>query len=53
MHRAEKWIDGWLWVQTRPNGKWYAANDQEAIASLHNRIAALEAAVAELKKGEP
>lgn len=47
MYRAEKWIDGWLWIQTVPDGKWERATTEEVIASFQERIAILERLVRE------
>ncbi len=48
MPHAEKWIDGVLWLQETPNGKWHQASDRDTIAALQERIVALEET---LKKG--
>lgn len=42
MPRTEKWKDGWLWIQTTPEGKWIAATQIELIAALIERVARLE-----------
>lgn len=42
MYRAEKWIDGWLWIQTVPDGKWQRATTEEVIAALIERIRNVE-----------
>jgi hypothetical protein len=44
MYRAERWINGWLWLQSTPNGKWEKASTEQTIVALHERVAALEAA---------
>lgn len=40
--RKEKWKDGWLWIQTTPNGRWDTALATEVIASLAERVTKLE-----------
>jgi len=42
MYRAERWIDGWLWLQSTPLGKWERASIEETIAALHERVAKME-----------
>lgn len=42
MFRAEKWIDGCLWIQTTPYGKWDEATNRELIIALIERMAKLE-----------
>ena len=47
MYRAERWIDGWLWLQSTPNGKWERASVEDTIVALHERVRWLETANAE------
>ncbi len=43
MYRAEKWINGWLWIQSTPNGKWWLATTDQMVVALYERVVALEA----------
>jgi len=47
MYREEQWRDGWLWVKSTPDGAWWPANSDEVIRALVERVAALEAKLAE------
>jgi hypothetical protein len=47
MYRNDKWIKGWLWVQTTPDGKWFRASYDELLAALIERVAKLEELVAQ------